>query len=146
MAGVAEAGAVASLLDAFNREFETPTPGPRALEDRLRALLPTGRLVALLVGRPAVGVALVTLRPNVWYPGPVGLLEELYVVPGSRNRGLGAALLRAAEEVVRRSGGALLQIEVDGGDAGARRFYERHGYADHEPGSTDLLLHYFREL
>ena len=30
VATVAEAGTVARLLDAFNREFDTPTPGPES--------------------------------------------------------------------------------------------------------------------
>jgi GNAT superfamily N-acetyltransferase len=101
---------------------------------------------ALLVGDPAVGVALVTLRPSVWYDGPVALLDELYVVPGLRGQGLGARLLRAAEELVRDRGGELLEINVDGGDVDARRFYERHGYSCIEAGQPEPALYYFREL
>jgi GNAT superfamily N-acetyltransferase len=145
-AGEDELGTVARLLDDFNTEFGTPSPGPEALEARLRRLLPEGVLVALLHGAPAVGVALVTLRPSVWYPGPVGMLEELYVQPGARGRGAGGALLRAAEEVVLSRGGGALEIGVDSGDAGARRFYERHGYANQDDGRQDRLLLYLREL
>lgn len=141
-----DAGVVAQLLDAFNREYETPSPGPAVLTARLRELLATGDVLALLVGNPAVGVGLVTLRPNVWYAGPVALLDELYVVPGRRGRGLGSALLGATEQVVRERGGELLEINVDGDDTAARRFYERHGYRNHEPGQDEQLLYYFREL
>ena len=141
-----EAAVVARLLDDFNREFDTPTPGTAVLTSRLEQLLPGGDVVALLVEQPAVGVALLTLRPNVWYDGPVGLLDELYVVGAHRNRGLGTALLGRAEEVVRARGGHLLEINVDGDDTDARRFYERHGYRNSEPGQDDPLLYYFREL
>jgi GNAT superfamily N-acetyltransferase len=143
---VAEAATIARLLDAFNREFDTPTPGVPVLEERLQRLLPSGDLVALLDGDPAQGVAVVALRPSVWHDGPVGVLEELFVLPGLRSRGVGSRLLRAAEAVVRRGGGSALQIEVDSGDADARRFYERHGYADHDPGRQDQALSYFRDL
>lgn len=142
----AEAGVVAGLLDAFNREFATPTPGPHVLTARLNGLLAGPETVALLIGHPAIGVALITLRPNVWYDGPVGLLDELYVVPAERNRGLGSALLAAAEAVVRERGGTVLEVNVDGDDTDARRFYERHGYANSEPGETQPLLYYFREF
>jgi GNAT superfamily N-acetyltransferase len=145
-ATAAEAATVAGLLDAFNREFDTPTPGPDVLAARLERLLPGGAVIALLIGAPAAGVALLTLRPNVWYDGPVALLDELYVVPDRRNAGLGSALLRAAEAVVRERGGELLEINVDGADVDARRFYERHGYTHTEPGQDDPMYYYYREL
>ena len=145
-AALADADAVARLLDDFNREYDTPTPGPEVLAARLRQLLPGGAVVALLGGDPAVGLALLTLRPNVWYDGPVGLLDELYVVPHLRGGGIGTALLRAAEQVVHARGGEVLEINVDGDDVDARRFYERHGYRNTEPGCEDPLLYYFREL
>jgi GNAT superfamily N-acetyltransferase len=146
VAGAADALVVAQLLDDFNREYETPSPGPEVLAPRLRHLLPGGDVVALLVEDPPVGLALLTLRPNVWYDGPVGLLDELYVVPGRRSEGLGTALLRAAEQAVLQRGGALLEINVDGVDVDARRFYERHGYRNVEPGEDLPMYYYFREL
>jgi len=79
-------------------------------------------------------VALLTLRPNVWCEGPVALLDELYVTPELRGGGLVSALLTTAEAVTRQRGGELLEINVDGDDTDARRFYERHGYLNTEPG------------
>jgi GNAT superfamily N-acetyltransferase len=141
-----EARVVAELLDAFNREYDTATPGPEVLTQRLTRLLAGGSVVALLVGEPAIGVALLTLRPNVWYDGPVALLDELYVAPQHRGKGLGSALLDAAEGVTRDRDGELLEINVDGDDIDARRFYERHGYSNHEAGKDEQLLYYYREL
>lgn len=145
-AKVGDAALVARLLDDFNREFETPTPGVEVLTGRLQLLLARDGVTAVLAGDPAVGLAVVTLRPNVWYDGPVGLLDELYVVPDRRGHGHGSALLEAAEHVTRASGGELLEINVDGGDVDARRFYERHGYRNCEHGSDVQLLSYFRDL
>jgi GNAT superfamily N-acetyltransferase len=145
-AGVADAAVLADLLDRFNREYETPTPGPAALAARLERLLSSGGVLAFLAGEPAVGLALLTLRPNVWFEGPVALLDELYVAPGERGRGIGTALLKGAEDACRRHGCELLEINVDGEDVDARRFYERHGYADRDPGRTDPALYYHREL
>lgn len=146
VATVAEAATVAGLLDAFNREYDTPTPGQAVLATRLRGLLAGGQVIAVLTGDPAVAVALLTLRPNVWYDGPVALLDELYVAPELRGQGIGSALLAAVEAVTRERGGAVVEINVDGDDTGARRFYERHGYANSEPGEDQPLLYYFREL
>jgi GNAT superfamily N-acetyltransferase len=148
VATVAEAATVAGLLDAFNREYgtPTPTPGPAVLATRLRRLLAGNEVIALLAGDPAVAVALLTLRPNVWYEGPVALLDELYVAPELRGRGVGSTLLMAAEAMTRERGGELLEINVDGDDIDARRFYERHGYTNTESGQDQPLFYYYREL
>jgi len=146
VANTADAFNVARLLDAFNREFDEPTPGPDVLMQRLVGLLAGDDVIAVLVGDAPVGVALVTLRPNVWYSGLVGLLDELYVVPEIRRRGYGSALLEAAEAVARERGVELMEINVDGEDTDARRFYERHGYACMAPGEPEPDLYYSREL
>ena len=103
-AGASDAAAVAGLLDRFNLEFETPTPGPAVLAGRVEQMLPGEGLFALLAGEPAVGIAIVSLRRNVWFDGPVALLDELYVIPDQRNRGIGTALLRAVEDESRARG------------------------------------------
>ena len=91
LATPADTRTVAGLLDAFNREFDTPAPGVDVLTERLDRLLAGDQVFALLIGEPAVGVAVVTLRSNVWYDGPVALLDELYVAPELRGQGLGSA-------------------------------------------------------
>jgi GNAT superfamily N-acetyltransferase len=143
---VADAASAAALLDAFNREFDTPTPGPEALAARIGELVPAGGIVILLAGRPAVGVAVVSLRPNVWSAGPVALLDELYVRPDLRSRRIGHGLLEAACTVARDAGSEVLEINVDGDDTDARRFYEAHGFTHTEPGMTEPSYYYYREL
>src|SRR4051812_42411413 len=107
-ASPADAPVLARLLDAFNREYGDPTPGVPVLAGRLERLLAGTTMFALLVGDPPAGFALLTLRPSVWYEGPVAVLDELYVAPDLRNQRLGSALLAAAEEAVRGRGGELL--------------------------------------
>lgn len=152
---VADAGTLARLLHDFNTEYGTPTPAVPILADRLRRLLPRNEVFALLVhdraqdgeaNGPALGCALVSLRPTVWDDGPVATLDELYVVPARRGQGLGAALLAEVEAQTRRRGGRTVEINVDGDGGGAPRFYERHGYRNTEVGDDVPLLYYFREL
>ena len=88
-AGPHDAETVARLLHDFNTEFDTPSPGIAALTVRLQSLLAGPSTIAYLAGEPAVGVAVITLRTNVWYDGPVALLDELYAT--RRSQGLGAA-------------------------------------------------------
>jgi GNAT superfamily N-acetyltransferase len=141
-----DADEVARLLHDFNTEFATPSPGAAVLAGRLRMLLAGDDTLALLAGTPAVAVALVTLRPNVWYDGPVALLDELYVVPTERGRGIGSAVIGHLLTMARAQGFDLIEINVDEGDVDARRFYERHQFSATEPGSTEQSLYYFQEL
>ena len=145
-ATVDDAERVAGLLHDFNTEFDTDTPGPVVLAERLRNLLAGTQTFALLGGEPAVGVALVTLRPNVWYPGPVALLDEMYVAPEARGAGVGGAIVERLVAECRRDGVSAIEINVDEGDVDARRFYERHGFSPTEAGSTERALYYWREL
>jgi GNAT superfamily N-acetyltransferase len=142
----ADAAVVARMLHDFNTEFATASPDPEMLSTRLTGLLAGEDVVALLVGEPASGLAVISFRPNVWYDGPVAILDELYVRPELRGRRLGSALLAAACSLVRSRGGGLLEINVDGDDIDARRFYEVRGFSNTEPGRTDALLYYYREL
>ena len=145
-ATTADAAVVAQLLHDFNTEFSAPTPDVGELQGRLTLLLAGEEVVALLIGEPANGVAVLCYRPSVWYQGPVAILDELYVRPELRGHRLGSALLDAAFDLTRARGGALIEINVDGEDTDARRFYEAHGFTNTEPDQTDPMLYYYREL
>lgn len=150
LATEADAEAVAELLHRFNTEFDTPTPGAATLVPRLRTLLAGSATFALLAeagtADEAVGLALVTLRPNVWFDGPVALVDELYVEPARRGRTIGAALMAGVERECAARGVDYIEINVDEGDVDARRFYERLGYLGVDPDSGEPALYYSREL
>ena len=148
LATVEDADELGRLLHDFNAEFDTPSPGSAVLATRLRALLTGQETFAIVAGHPgpAVAVALVTLRPNVWYEGPVALLDELYVVPALRSQGIGSAVIELMVATCEARGVELIEINVDEPDVDAQRFYERHGFAATEPGTTDRAFYYSRGL
>ena len=145
-ATVGDAPAIARLLDDFNTEFGEPSPGAEVLEARLRVLLGGDRTFALVSGAPAIAVGLVTLRPNVWYAGQVALLDELYVVPDRRGEGIGSALVTLLLSTARAMSVDLIEINVDEGDLDAQRFYERHGFRQVAPESTERAFYWWQEL
>ncbi len=55
-------------------------------------------------------------------------------------------LLTRAIEEVRARGGGEMHINVDEVDTDARRFYERHGFVNIEPGSDSRMLLYIGEF
>ena len=146
-ATAADAEVVAQLLYDFNTEFQSPTPSSEEFAARFRRLLPRDDVIVLLAGaEEPVGFALVTLRPTPYFDGPLAQLEELYVVPRLRGQGLGTALLDAAVELVRARDAGEMHINVDEIDTDARRFYERHGFVNIEPGEDYRMLCYLRAL
>lgn len=146
LATVDDASTVAQLLHDFNTEFDTPSPGPAVLEPRLRVLLAGDDTFAVLAGEPAVGLALVTLRPNVWFDGPVALLDELYVHPDRRSSGIGTEIIGLVVAAAAAAGVELVEINVDEGDVDAQRFYRRHGFSDVEPDTGEPARYFWREL
>ncbi|MFB6123357.1 MAG: GNAT family N-acetyltransferase [Haloferacaceae archaeon] len=60
-----------------------------------------------------------------------GVVSNLYVRPAARDEGVGAALLSAAEAALADAGADAVTLEAMADNDGARRFYERHGYAPH---------------
>ena len=94
-AGPDDAATAARLLHEFNLEFDSPTPGVRALTDRLTELLQSGDVALLLAGHGPDGIAVLRFRPALWREGLDAYLEELYVVPSLRGGGIGRALLDA---------------------------------------------------
>ncbi len=135
VAEVGDAGVVAKLLRDFNTEFDTPVP--EGLEERFAQIIAHDDAFVLLAGD--IGFAYVTLRPSPYYDGPVAMLDELYVAPAHRNRGVGTALLQRVFEEIRKHNAGELQINVDEVDTDARCFYERHGLTNIEQGSRMLL-------
>ncbi len=144
VAGIGDAATLARLLHDFNVEFEAPTDSPPVLEHRFARILQDPSVLAVLAtnGADPTGFALITLRPTIWFDGPAAALDELYVVPGRRNEGRGTDLLTHACEVLRGRGCPELHINVDEVDLDARRFYERHGFVNVEPGTDWRMLFY----
>ena len=98
-------------------------------------------MIALLAGDDD-GFAFITLRPAIWFDGPVAQLEELYVVPALRDRGIGTAILTEARRLVAEHGSPEMHINVDEVDTDTRRFYERHGFVNIEDGADYRMLCY----
>ncbi len=142
-AGVDDAEVLARLLWDFNTEFDTETDDSDVLAARFaRILARDGVLAVLAEDDGAVGFALVTLRPAIWFDGPVAQLEELYVVPPRRSAGIGTEVLALCRALVREAGAPEMHINVDEVDADTRRFYERHGFVNVEAGTDWRMLCY----
>lgn len=103
-------------------------------------------LVVLAEADAEVGFALATLRPTPYHDGPLAQLDELYVMPAQRGRGIGTQILDQVIGSLSLRGVHEMHTNVDEVDEGARRFYERHGFVNIEPGRDYRMLCYLREF
>jgi ribosomal protein S18 acetylase RimI-like enzyme len=146
-ADIDDALLAARLLHDFNTEFATPTPGVEALTRTLARLLAGEETIVLLGAEGPDGLALLRLRPSLWAEGLDAYLEELYVAPPRRGRGIGRALLEAAMEAAREAGARRIELGTSETDTAARGLYESCGFSDREGGPDGpKMLFYERDL
>lgn len=146
-ATAADAPAFGRLLHAFNAEYDEPTPSADEIAERAAPLIESGEVTVLFVGDGPEGFAELRFRPSLYTGGLDAYLEELYVVPERRGRGLGRALLEAAMDYARARGADRIDLNTSEDDVAARALYERTGFTNRE-GSPDgpAMLYYEREL
>jgi ribosomal protein S18 acetylase RimI-like enzyme len=100
-------------------------------------------LAALLAGDPlclawlvqvadaTVGYVVVTLGFSLESGGRDGVIDELFLAPSMRGRGIGAKVLALTEQEARARDLKRLYLEVGHGNP-ARGLYRRAGFVDHE--------------
>lgn len=137
-AAASDVPALVELMTAFYAEASFPLPvGPAT--NAFQTLLANPQLGSVWLAesdRKAVGHAVLTLSYSMEYGGLRGFVDDLYVRPQARGRGLGLALLDAVRSTCAERGVRALHVEVGPDNATARRLYARAGYTD----SGHLLL------
>lgn len=147
LAGPADAEDIGRLLHDFNSEYDEPTPGPRALAERVGRLLAGDGFEVLLAGDGPDGLAVLRFRAAIWDEAPECYLAELYVAPAKRGRGLGRSLMEAALDLARQRGATHIDLNTAETDVPARALYESLGFTNREGGPDGpVSLYYEREL
>jgi len=85
--------------------------------------------VAELRGEVA-GFSISVIHECSWTIAPVCYLEDLYVAPAARGRGLGVALIEDIVALARKNEWARLYWHTRADNAAARRLYDRFSEAD----------------
>lgn len=88
-------------------------------------------------GQP-VGHAVLTVRYTMEHGGLSGYIDDLFVRPSYRRRGVASALLGELFHDCRARGCKSVQVEVGGANAAARGVYAKFGLNPHQDGR--LLL------
>jgi ribosomal protein S18 acetylase RimI-like enzyme len=119
-------------------------PEVGVLAGRIAEFIEHDRAAFLLVGNGPDGMAEIRFRPSLMTGALDAYLEELYVAPAKRGRGMGRALLEAAMDTARECGAVHMDLGTSENDFAARRLYESAGFTNRE-GRTDGPVMYFYE-
>lgn len=82
----------------------------------------------------AVGYVVLTLRHSMEFGALAGFIDDLFVQPGARRKGVGSALLTALIDECRHLEVAAVHVEADSGNAAAGGLYRAFGLAPHADG------------
>lgn len=109
-----------------------PDSNRGVIRDTLARHAVTGGLRTARHGDEVVGFVSFELERGAYEDdGTRGVVRNVYVDPEYRNRGIGGALLDAAETALADAGATVVALEAMAGNDRARGFYRRRGYAPH---------------
>lgn len=120
------------LMRAFYQDTDTPFDA-EAASRALAALVADpdlGRVFLIEVAAELAGYAVLTLGFSLEFEGKDAFVDELFVAPEHRGRGLGLAAIRLLETVAAELGVMALHLEVGPDNEGALGLYRRAGFED----------------
>ena len=145
-----DASGVLEVLDSYAAD---PVGGGRPLTKDVRDRLPSmlrdhpGALVLLaFADEQPVGVTVGFFTLSTFRAQPLLNIHDVAVLPAYRGRGVGRALLQAAEDRARQQGCCKLTLEVQDDNTTARILYQRFGFMDFVVGDSAPTRFLAKEL
>jgi GNAT superfamily N-acetyltransferase len=140
--GPGDVSRLAPLFDAY-RQFYRQPPDPARAERFLRERLEAGESVIFLALEGDAPAGFVQLYPSFWSVAACRswILNDLYVAPAFRGRGVGRALLERARTHAEETGAGGMSLATQRTNATAQRLYEAMGWVRDEE-----FFHYELEL
>jgi GNAT superfamily N-acetyltransferase len=126
----AEVGVAASLFHAQLREHDLGG-SVEELRTVIHSVISDPALGFILLAwadATAVGAAFAAAHTSLEHGGTIGWLEELYVTPAFRSRGIGSRLLAEVISRARQLEWRGIELEVVAGHERASALYVRHGF------------------
>lgn len=133
-----DAPLLAPLVEALALEEGVEPADLDGIETVVSALLQSGVsdfLLATIEGRP-VGCLQISYRLSTWEAAPYAYLEDFYLAPEARARGIGTKMLDYALQRAEGQRAAYLALDVRADNRPAQRLYAKFGFSD----SGSLLM------
>mgnify|MGYP000320445215 CR=1 FL=1 len=131
LATLSDRDAVATLIEAMDRHYQSPVPDARKIGAAVGRWLAgdgtDGRIALAFDGDNPVGIAIFAiLHPGVALTGLM-FVKDIFVINAARGRGAGDAIMRFLAAYCVENGIGRIDLQTEDDNAGARRFYERLG-------------------
>ena len=126
--GVAVVALVNDLLLELGAELRTTDAALAAFSD----LVGTAAPGAVIVGEEddkLVGVCTLSFQLAIRTTGRYAIVQEMYVVPGYRGKGLGARLIERATDEARAQGCRVVELTTPPDGSRQEHFYSEVGFA-----------------
>lgn len=98
---------------------------------------PHGAVYLLGPGRAPIGYITVSFGWSLEFGGMDGFVDEIYIRPGVRGRGIGSEVMQALPKALAGAGLRALHLEVDRENTKARKLYEKLHF---EPRERYMLM------
>jgi GNAT superfamily N-acetyltransferase len=141
-----EAAAVAAAVESLLVELGGRRPSPAEMEAEVRTILADPGLGAMLVAEAdgeLVGVLGASWCRAIHVPGRYAVVQDLWVHPGWRSRGVGADLIEALAALSHERGVKRLEVGLPREDFAAiaqtESFYRANGFEHLGPRMRRLL-------
>lgn len=139
LAGEGDADKLLPLVAGFHAEmgFDTDAEAQAAAVAPLLAGSPHGAIWLIGPRRAPVGYIVITFGWSVEFGGLDAFVDELYIRPAVRGRGMGAEALNGIAKAMKDAGVRALHLEAARDDEVLQRFYSR---ARFEPRPGFMLM------
>ncbi|MEO1733916.1 MAG: GNAT family N-acetyltransferase [Pseudomonadota bacterium] len=119
-----------ALVAAFHAEENLPSTeaANRAALQPLLDGIPHGAVYMIGPGRAPIGYAIITFGWSIEFGGMDAFVDEIYLRPAVRGRGIAGETLNALAQALGDAGVTALHLEVDRENEKANRLYARTGF------------------
>lgn len=141
LATLADEPDVQRMADAFHLEDGHPLRAGSA--EAIRVLLrgsPLGQVYLIEAEQRVVGYCALCYTMSLEFGGTVTILDDFFVRPEFRGRGVGRKVLAQIEALAREKKSVQIFLEVENANERAAAFYETCGFSFRERRMMDCVL------
>ena len=126
-----------SLLLPFVRAFYDHFSYPYDEKEKITGLRQiirnrsVGRLWLIRHKGKNIGYVLLAFSFSLEFNGRIAFIDELFVEPSGRQKGVGATVLKQVENICVRLGIRTVRLEIEASNKRATALYARSGYIEH---------------